>query len=59
MGKAVAPPTGYDQTTGQAIYDPDAAPVAAADYIASLGFQPATVQVNTKTASFDFTDFGV
>lgn len=59
MGKAVAPPTGRDETTGQPIYDENAPAVTAADYISGLGFQPVTVQVNTKTASFDFTDFGV
>ena len=59
MGKQVVPPTGYDPDTGAAIYDPDAKPVSAADYLATVVLSTTSIQVNQKTASFDFTDFGV
>ncbi len=55
MGKKVVPPTGYDQTTGAPIYDPDAQPWTAAQYLESLSFTGASIQVNQKTASFDYT----
>ena len=55
MGKKVVPPTGFDQTTGAAIYDPDAQPWTAAQFLESLSFTGASIQVNQKTASFDYT----
>lgn len=57
MGKRVIPPTGYDSTTGQPIVDENAAPLTAEEYIANAAFAEITVQVNNKTASFDFTEF--
>lgn len=59
MGKKVVPPTGIDQTTGAAIYDENAKPLTAAEYLAGIKFKPQSVQVNQKTASFDYTDFGM
>lgn len=55
MGKQVVPPTGFDQTTGAPIYDPDAQPWTAAQFLESLSFTGASIQVNQKTASFDYT----
>ncbi len=55
MGKKVVPPTGVDQNTGAAIYDPDAQPWTAAQFLESLSFTGASIQVNQKTASFDYT----
>ena len=55
MGKKVVPPTGVDQNTGAAIYDPDAQPWTAAQFLESLSFTGASIQVNQKTASFDHT----
>lgn len=55
MGKKVVPPTGVDQNTGAPIYDPDAQPWTAAQFLESLSFTGASIQVNQKTASFDFT----
>ncbi len=55
MGKKVVPPTGFDQTTGAPIYDPDAQPWTAAQFLESLSFTGASIQVNQKTASFDYT----
>ena len=55
MGKKVVPPTGVDQNTGAPIYDPDAQPWTAAQYLESLSFTGASIQVNQKTASFDYT----
>ena len=54
MGKKVVPPTGFDQTTGAPIYDPDAQPWTAAQFLESLSFTGASIQVNQKTASFDY-----
>ena len=54
MGKKVVPPTGVDQNTGAAIYDPDAKPWTAAQFLESLSFTGASIQVNQKTASFDY-----
>lgn len=54
MGKKVVPPTGVDQNTGAAIYDPDAQPWTAAQFLESLSFTGASIQVNQKTASFDY-----
>lgn len=54
MGKKVVPPSGYDQTTGAPIYDPDAQPWTAAQFLESLSFTGASIQVNQKTASFDY-----
>ena len=58
MGKAVTPPSGYDDN-GNPIVDPDAAPWTAAQYLESVTLTTTSIQVNQKTASFDFTDFGV
>ena len=55
MGKKVMPPTGVDQNTGAPIYDPDAQPWTAAQFLESLSFTGASIQVNQKTASFDYT----
>ena len=57
MGKAVTPPSGYDDN-GNPIVDPDAAPWTAAQYLESVALVTTSIQVNQKTASFDFTDFG-
>ena len=59
MGKLVVPPSGYDPNTGAAIVDENAAPWTAAQYLESITLKTTSVQVNQKTASFDFTDFGV
>lgn len=58
MGKAVTPPSGYDEN-GQAVKDPNAAPWTAEQYLESIVLTNADIQVNIKHASFDFTDFGV
>lgn len=55
MGKKVVPPTGVDQNTGAPIYDPDAQPWTAAQFLESLSFTGASIQVSQKTASFDYT----
>ena len=55
MAKKVVPPTGVDQNTGAPIYDPDAQPWTAAQFLESLSFTGASIQVNQKTASFDYT----
>lgn len=57
MGKAVIPPAGIDPNTGAAIKDEDAEPWTAQQYLESVAFPETTVQVNQKTASFDFTEF--
>ena len=59
MGKLVVPPSGYDPDTGAAIVDENAAPWTAAQYLESITLTTTSIQVNQKTASFDFTDFGV
>ena len=59
MGQRVIQPPSYDPNTGAAIYDPDAKPLTAAEYLATVVLTTTTIQVNTKNASFDFTDFGV
>lgn len=59
MGKLVVPPSGYDPNTGAAIVDENAKPWTAAQYLESITLKTTSVQVNQKTASFDFTDFGV
>ena len=57
MGKKVIPPKGYDQTTGAAIPDEDAAPWTAKQYLDSKQFaSEIEISVNTKTYSFDFTE---
>ena len=56
MGQAVAPKE-YDGETGQAIST--GAPLTAEQYLAENAFAPKTIQVNTKTSSFDFDGFGV
>ena len=58
MGQRVIPPSGYNDMGG-AIYDPDAKPLTAEEYLATMTLSTTNVQLNTKTASFDFTDFGV
>ncbi len=55
MGKAVVPAE-HDPNTGAAIPNPDAQPWTAEQYLESVAFPETQVQVNTKTASFDFTD---
>ncbi|HIR84030.1 MAG TPA: hypothetical protein IAA56_01695 [Candidatus Galloscillospira excrementavium] len=54
MGKAVVPGT-IDTTTGAAVADPNAEPWTAEQYLESVAYPETTIQVNTKTASFDFT----
>lgn len=58
MGKAVTPPSGYDDS-GNPIVDPNAAAWTAAQYLESVTLKTTSIQVNQKSASFDFTDFGV
>lgn len=58
MGKAVTPPSGYDDN-GNPIVDPNAAAWTAAQYLESITLKTTSIQVNQKSASFDFTDFGV
>lgn len=58
MGKAVTPPSGYDDN-GNPIVDPNAAAWTAAQYLESVTLKTTSIQANQKTASFDFTDFGV
>ena len=59
MGKKVIPATGVDPDTGAAIYDENAQPLNAQEYLESLGFKAQTIQANQKSASFDYTDFGL
>ncbi|MBO7364861.1 MAG: hypothetical protein J6Z23_00290 [Lachnospiraceae bacterium] len=59
MSNKVKAPVGYDQTTGAAIYDENAKGPTAEEFLASFKFKAQTIQVNNKTASFDFTDFGM
>lgn len=54
MGKAVVPGT-IDTTTGATVADPNAEPWTAEQYLESVAYPETTIQVNTKTASFDFT----
>lgn len=56
MGKLVVPATGYDQTTGAPIYDENAEPWTAEQYLKSMAFSEITIQANQKTFSFDFTE---
>lgn len=58
MGKVVVPPTGYDDN-GNPIYDQNAEPWTAQQYLEDIAFPEMTIQVNQKTASFDYTDFGI
>ena len=58
MGKAVQAPTGYDQTSGAPIYDENAKPVTAEEYLATYTLAETEIQVNNKLCSFDYTDFG-
>ena len=58
MGKAVVAPTGYDSTTGAPIYDENAKPVTAEEYLATYTLAETEIQVNNKLCSFDYTDFG-
>lgn len=53
MGKAVTP-ADIDPNTGAAIPNPDAVPWTAQEFLDSVTFPETQVQVNTKTASFDF-----
>lgn len=59
MGKAVVPPVGVDQTTGAPIYDENAKPLTAQEYIATIKLAETEIQVNNKLATFDFTEFGI
>ena len=54
MGKAVIPAQ-IDPSTGAAVADPNATPWTAEQYLESVAYPETTVQLNTKTASFDFT----
>ena len=54
MGKAVVPAE-IDPSTGAATVDPNATPWTAQQYLESIAFPETSVQVNTKTSSFDFT----
>ncbi len=54
MGKAVVPAE-IDPSTGAANVDPNATPWTAQQYLESVAFPETSVQVNTKTSSFDFT----
>ena len=54
MGKAVVPGT-IDTTTGATVADPNATPWTAEQYLESVAYPETTVQLNTKTVSFDFT----
>ena len=54
MGKAVIPAQ-IDPSTGAEIADPNAEPWTAEQYLESVAYPETTVQLNTKTASFDFT----
>ena len=54
MGKAVVP-ADVDPSTGAPVANPDAQPWTAQQYLESLTFPETTVQLNTKTSSFDFT----
>lgn len=56
MGQAVAPKE-YDGETGQVTST--GTPLTAEQYLAENAFAPKTIQVNTKTSSFDFDSFGV
>jgi hypothetical protein len=57
MGKAVIPAQ-TDPNTGAPIVDENAQPWTAQQFLDSVAFPETSVQVNTKTSSFDFTDFG-
>lgn len=53
MGRAVTP-ADIDPNTGAAVPNPDAQPWTADQYLESVAFPETTVQMNTKTSSFDF-----
>ena len=55
MGKAVTP-ADIDPNTGAAVPNPDAVAWTAEQFLESVAYPETTVQVNTKTSSFDFTD---
>ena len=57
MGKAVVP-TQADPNTGAPIVDENAQPWTAQQFLDSVAFPETSVQVNTKTSSFDFINFG-
>lgn len=59
MGKAVQPPIGTDPSTGAPIYDENAKPLTAEEYIASITLTETEIQVNNKLCTFDYTDFGI
>ena len=59
MGKAVQPPIGTDPTTGAPIYDENAKPLTAEEYIATITLAETEIQVNNKLCTFDYTDFGI
>ncbi len=54
--KKVIPPAGVDPDTGAPIVDENAQPWTAAQYLESVAFAETAIQVNQKSASFDFTD---
>ena len=54
--KKVIPPAGVDPDTGAPIVDENAQPWTAAQYLESVAFAETSIQVNQKSASFDFTD---
>jgi hypothetical protein len=54
--KKVIPPAGVDTETGAPIIDENAEPWTAAQYLESVAYAETSVQVNQKSASFDFTD---
>lgn len=58
MGKAVIPAQ-TDPNTGAPIVDENAEPWTAQQYLEDIAFPEMTIQVNQKTASFDYTDFGI
>lgn len=54
--KKVIPAAGVDPETGAPIVDENAQPWTAAQYLESVAFAETSIQVNQKSASFDFTD---
>jgi len=54
--KKVIPAAGVDPDTGTPIVDENAQPWTAAQYLEKVAFAETAIQVNQKSASFDFTD---